>query len=141
LNEQTKTIDVIKNYYCIHPPHHLNHLDQKNWSPFVYNNTLLLVIYVNPLTVVEMKDSQNVNYLDTTVVSKSLFKEIPWSYGTLRGGTNAVYLHAYDMYLSIFHFSIFRYHFLSVYRSIAKVLPQESQLTVQISWVFLFWFL
>ena len=103
LNEKSGTIDIIKNYYCIHPPHHLNHLDQKNWSPFVYNNTLLLVIYVNPLTVVEMKDSQNVNYLDTNIVSKSLFKEIPWSYGTLRGGTNAVYLHAYDMYLSIFH--------------------------------------
>jgi len=105
INEEKKTIDIVKNNPCIHPPPHVNHrLDQKNWSPFIFNDTLLLIIYINPLTIIEMKESATSSeYLDSSVVSKSTFKELPWTYGSIRGGTNAIFLKNENIYVALFH--------------------------------------
>lgn len=104
INEKNKSIDILKNNPCIHPPPHVNHrLDQKNWSPFIYNDTILLILFINPLTVIEMRENESPEYLDSAVVSKSLFKEIPWSYGSIRGGTNAILLPNENIYLAFFH--------------------------------------
>ena len=106
INERNKSIDVVKNFVMIHPPSSINRrLDQKNWAPFIFNDTILLVIYVNPLTVIEMKEAESTLHLNSEIVSRSTFKEIPWSYGSLRGGTNAIFLSTEDMYIAFFHSS------------------------------------
>jgi hypothetical protein len=78
----------------------------KNWSPFLYNDTqLLLVYFVDPLTIVELHRGPP----GGNVATISKFSEMPkgstnikWDYGALRGGTGAKRI-GKDTYLAFFH--------------------------------------
>jgi hypothetical protein len=86
-------------------------------SPSAYLNEdhrdLFLVQQINPLVVYRVRYSSlrlpvpdlTRNYLKAELVSRSPHQHIVWPYGHLRGGSNAVYLAAEDVFLSLFHSS------------------------------------
>lgn len=81
--------------------------DHKNWSPFIYNNTVLYVMSINPLHIAStltIPDSDPLHpKMEAVSFSEDLEHHLHWDYGHLRGGTNVVRLH--DRYLSFFHSS------------------------------------
>ena len=81
---------------------------QKNWTPFLYNNTVHYVAHLNPLQVItaneEEKQQQGNKNVYMKTVSQSSHVNITWSSGHLRGGTPAHLINK-DEYLSIFHSS------------------------------------
>jgi hypothetical protein len=86
---------------------------EKNWAPFIYNSTQHFVYKVFPLTVVVGTNSPSHEYTDNEtmmpmkVISVDACARIPWTYGHLRGGSQAVKLPAStggkDEYLGFFH--------------------------------------
>jgi predicted GH43/DUF377 family glycosyl hydrolase len=72
---------------------------------------LHLIQYVNPLTINKVKysDLMDSSTIDSTginaeLVSQASFvKNLHWSYGHIRGGTNAIYLKKQNIFLSFFH--------------------------------------
>ena len=81
--------------------------DHKNWSPFIHNDTILYVMSINPFQIASTITIPEPDplYPKMEAVSVSMEPEhhLHWSYGHLRGGTNAVRLT--DRYLSFFHSS------------------------------------
>ncbi len=63
---------------------------QKNWSPFIYNNTIMLIQRINPLHVVSFYNTTPTDCFAKTVSKSETGVKINWSYGDLRGGTNAI---------------------------------------------------
>lgn len=73
---------------------------EKNWVPFVFNNTLLLGYQLDPHTIFRpLLDSSEC--CETVAIS---FPSVIWEWGQLRGGAPAVKIDE-DHYLSIFHSS------------------------------------
>ena len=78
-----------------------NH-NQKNWSPFPYNDSILMIQRVNPFHVVALGNLSDPNdELPSYTVSLAPKLPIKWQHGEMRGGTNALLIG--DFYLSLFH--------------------------------------
>ena len=76
---------------------------QKNWSPFLHNQTLHFIQRLNPFTVVSIDPHFENNTIPLAkVVSMANYIDLPWKLGVLRGGTNHVQISP-DEYLGIFH--------------------------------------
>eukprot|EP01038_Epipyxis_sp_PR26KG_P011749 gene11749-15721_t len=83
------------------------HSKQKNWVPFNYKNSVYYLVRINPMHVVNILDHTQVNDLNSDVIStlsisKTLARDIPWKFGELRGGSNAVLVNN-TYYLAFFH--------------------------------------
>lgn len=92
----------------IHPPdEHNSH--QKNWSPFIYNGTMLFIQRINPLHVVSLYNDTPYE-MHSRTFSRVSHATIHWDYGEIRGGTNAVLIKGNsvhpDVYFALFHSSI-----------------------------------
>lgn len=76
--------------------------DQKNWSPFLYNESKVLMIQsINPLKIVDFVAIDTPERGVANFFSSTPEAHIPYKFGHLRGGTNAVFLG--DKYLAFFH--------------------------------------
>jgi predicted GH43/DUF377 family glycosyl hydrolase len=104
VNRTTQNITVIRNYHTIHPTYDWRS-PQKNWSPFVFGQEVLLIQSVNPFQVVKTMASKDdpEHRMLAYKESASEAVEVHWPYGELRGGTNAVYLPQKNVYLAILH--------------------------------------
>lgn len=100
--------------FGLHPPID-SEIDEKNWTPFVYQDEILYVQYLNPFTVV-MPDMNNITVIENrTIIGTQFISEfqpvaLPWRYGEIRGGTNAIFISNYHeeqvgVYLLFFHSS------------------------------------
>jgi predicted GH43/DUF377 family glycosyl hydrolase len=93
---------------------------QKNWSPFIYNETILYVQRINPLTIVSTKEDAETSNTYAYDFSTTSHRNLNWKYGEIRGGTNALLVNK-DTYLSFFHSSInlpqnyFKTYFMGAY--------------------------
>jgi len=111
LNE-TRHIFVAKVFYKLTTDHD-RASSQKNWSPFLYNNTVMFIQSINPLRVMYAKIqdytvSDNVVNFDSihaTTFSVQPHVHVKWSYGHIRGGSNALPIDN-DRYLALFHSSL-----------------------------------
>jgi hypothetical protein len=75
---------------------------QKNWSPFLYNDTILMVQRINPFHVVGLGNvSEPSSEIHSYTISIAPKLPINWAYGEMRGGTNALLMG--DFYLALFH--------------------------------------
>eukprot|EP00600_Ochromonadales_sp_CCMP1393_P006007 CAMPEP_0174969968 /NCGR_PEP_ID=MMETSP0004_2-20121128/9083_1 /TAXON_ID=420556 /ORGANISM="Ochromonas sp., Strain CCMP1393" /LENGTH=444 /DNA_ID=CAMNT_0016219569 /DNA_START=140 /DNA_END=1474 /DNA_ORIENTATION=- len=106
INHTSGCPEVVNRRFTIHPqvdPHE----PQKNWSPFRYRNETLLIQNINPLIVVKLKSHSSDESVGMVAYKHSHAApvHIEWPYGTIRGGTNAVYLPMHDRYLAFFHTS------------------------------------
>lgn len=82
-----------------HPLYYDSKLWEKNWTPFVYQDTLLLYYSLNPSEVLE------VNWLTGECFPVCTSNtSIRWKFGPIRGGTPAVLVDG--EYLGFFHSSI-----------------------------------
>ncbi len=91
-----------KRFY-IENPEVLNNFDQenksrheKNWTPFVYEDQLMLIYSLQPHTILKPIAFENRCETQGSTVNKA-----PWKYGELRGGSQAFLVG--DEYLSFFH--------------------------------------
>lgn len=112
-SNSTKPLTVIQNAYPIFFNREAHNRPQKNWTPFVYNETVMLIQSVNPLRVVQVPSTalpnitlgeDNIGPLELDLYSEDVLRDLKWEYGHLRGGTNAVLLKK-DLYLAFFHSS------------------------------------
>lgn len=71
---------------------------EKNWTPFVFKDKLLLAYTINPHTIFSMTGKGRCSTMSETEA------KIEWNWGELRGGTPA--LKNNDEYLGFFHSSI-----------------------------------
>jgi predicted GH43/DUF377 family glycosyl hydrolase len=80
----------------IYPPGYDQQLWQKNWTPFVYNDTLYLSYSINPHLILlpNLKTGECYKSHETSFPST-------WIYGPLRGSSNAILMDG--EYLSFFH--------------------------------------
>jgi hypothetical protein len=104
LNRTSMRTEVGEFYSSIDPVLQWN-IRHKNWSPFLQHGTkdVLLVQSINPLFIVKPVFRPEINSLRAEVVSTGEEIKLFWPYGTLRGGTNAIYLEQQGVYLSFFH--------------------------------------
>jgi predicted GH43/DUF377 family glycosyl hydrolase len=90
--------------------------DQKNWSPFLLpdnSNDLYLIQRVNPLVVYKIRypspstfrreEKTRLETVGAELVSRGNEVPLNWTFGHLRGGTNAIYLPEEKVFLSFFH--------------------------------------
>eukprot|EP01041_Mallomonas_annulata_P000205 gene205-371_t len=76
--------------------HTLPKVDQKNWSPFFYQDTLLFVYSIEPHRVMRAyapsTESNKEEYfsLEARTVALTFFSKFRWGYGEMRGGTPAL---------------------------------------------------
>lgn len=80
----------------VHPLHYSTRLWEKNWSPFVYENTLYLSYFLNPHEV--LKADLDSGDCEPLHISQ---KTIAWDWGQLRGGTPGLLVDG--EYLAFFH--------------------------------------
>ena len=93
-------------------PEHAPYSEQKNWTPFTYNETLYFIYSINPHQILHL--FENASSVPTThphpyirtlsiaeLVATSHVSDLHWSYGELRGGTPASLIDG--VYLSFFH--------------------------------------
>lgn len=74
--------------------------DQKNWSPFLFNNELYLIYKIDPHIILKLeRNTGDVAVAYTNAISFSSF----WPLGELRGGTPAIYVAELNAYLTFFH--------------------------------------
>lgn len=78
-------------------PGEIDNKQEKNWTPFVYEDTLLLAYSLNPHLILlpSLDGSKKCEMLASTK------RNIAWNWGVLRGGTNA--LNIGGKYLGFFH--------------------------------------
>jgi predicted GH43/DUF377 family glycosyl hydrolase len=113
LNELT----VTENYIGVLPNEDA-YAPQKNWTPFMYNNTLHFVQHFVPFTIATIDTSQDpTSFMNndkwTAIFTKQVHVHegvhLPWHYGSLRGGTNTVLIDDIpgkpSFYLTLFHSS------------------------------------
>mmetsp|Transcript_8520 Transcript_8520/g.18720 ORF Transcript_8520/g.18720 Transcript_8520/m.18720 type:complete len:329 (-) Transcript_8520:205-1191(-) len=105
LNKSSGCLEVTRYYMTIHPLKESQGQNHKNWTPFRYRNETLLLQSINPMVVVKVKPISEVGNgeMQAHMESKSPLMHIDWAFGTLRGGTNAIFLPQYGVYLSFFH--------------------------------------
>ena len=77
-------------------------LPQKNWSPFVYGDTVLFIERINPLRVYQVNEKSD-GHGEAVLFSESPKFHLPFEhlYGKLRGGSPGVNIG--DRYLAFFH--------------------------------------
>ena len=83
--------------------------NEKNWVPFVYDDSIHFVVHSNPPKTYRMPAAANETELDVTVDFVSAASERvqwPWRYGGISGGTPAVYDAELGGYVTIFHSKI-----------------------------------
>jgi predicted GH43/DUF377 family glycosyl hydrolase len=103
INPASQKAEIASLHTNIHPTVESN-LRHKNWAPFLSRgNEVLLIQGVNPFLVVKPTLHPEDGSLYADVVSSGEARQIYWPYGTIRGGTNAVYLAEQDVYLAFFH--------------------------------------
>lgn len=106
VNKTTGNLEVLDYLFSIAvaSPH-----PHKNWMPFIYNTTkIYYVSFVNPLEIVEIGPRRariGDSDADALLISNAPHAEVDWDQGELRGGTNAIFLPRYGVYLAIFHSS------------------------------------
>ncbi len=75
---------------------------QKNWIPFIYNDSLLMIQSIQPLRVVKVYPQFGSNFnADAVTFSLSHAHDLHWPYGDIRGGTNPIRVG--NQFLAIFH--------------------------------------
>ena len=82
---------------------------EKNWVPFVHNDTIHFVVHSNPPETYRMPPATEAVKQDVTVEFVSVASERiqwPWQYGKISGGTPAVYDAELGRYVTIFHSKI-----------------------------------
>lgn len=85
------------------------HDSEKNWCPFIFNGTFLMIQSLNPLQILTVNESLAFEPGVNTSVAVQVFSTAPrlsldgWEWGDLRGGTNALYIPGYDVFLTFFH--------------------------------------
>jgi predicted GH43/DUF377 family glycosyl hydrolase len=89
-----QTPQIITDY-----PHQRIYRQEKNWTPFAYQDELLLIYTISPHIIYH--PIPGTSFATTFAENKMLF---PWQWGVLRGGTPA--LKVGDEYLSFYHSSI-----------------------------------
>eukprot|EP01039_Chlorochromonas_danica_P003132 gene3132-3430_t len=104
---QIKACTSVLSYNSPHP--------HKNWMPFIYpedgnkqRETIYYIVSINPMIVVKAKKQETIFQQDLqveTVSQQETSLNLNWHYGELRGGTNALYLSQYGVYLAFFHSS------------------------------------
>lgn len=77
-------------------------IKHKNWTPFIFNSSLYLLQTLNPLHVVTLEISPEGNSYLAKTVSITHSSSLQWSYGEMRGGSNAVHI-GNNEYLAFFH--------------------------------------
>lgn len=112
LNPSNHTLVRIKactNVLSYNSPH-----PHKNWMPFIYREddkrreTIYYIVSINPMVVVKTKKQETTFQQELqveTVSQQETSLNLNWHYGDLRGGTNALYLSQYGVYLAFFHSS------------------------------------
>jgi len=80
----------------VYPPGYNQQFWQKNWTPFVYNNTLYLSYSMNPHLVL----SPNLKTGQCDAHHHTMFSSV-WPYGQMRGSSEAILVDG--EYLSFFH--------------------------------------
>jgi len=105
VNETSGLLQADKEYR-LNPLQHRAHMDHKNWSPFLYNESVLFVESIEPLIVLKTHiEEESVNgalgQVGTTLVSDTR-SVIHWPYGALRGGSPAKLI-GKGRYLTFFH--------------------------------------
>lgn len=101
VNRTTNSVQVVKYFFTIHPTMDWKS-PQKNWTPFVYRNEVLLIQSINPFVVVKTAPN-DAGHLVSYHESTSPAEDIHWTYGELRGGTNAIFLKEINAYFAFFH--------------------------------------
>ena len=80
---------------------------EKNWMPFVYNDSIHFFYSINPLVVLRvLADPLGANSsadIRTEFVSLGGGAHVRWRYGAMRGGTPALYDAALGGYVAFFH--------------------------------------
>ena len=80
---------------------------EKNWMPFIYNDSIHFIHSMNPLVVLrvleDLPGAPASADIRTKLVSISGGARIRWRYGQMRGGTPAVYDAALGAYVALFH--------------------------------------
>lgn len=71
---------------------------EKNWSPFEYNDKLLMVYTINPLVVIDWNLTKDV----CTKISETKFDQSFWKHGNFLGGSTPL-LKRGDEYVGFFH--------------------------------------
>ena len=82
--------------------------DQKNWSPFEYNNKLHFIGLIWPHRIIAVDIDPKHTWVGSgKIVANSNMDSstFSWSYGQLRGGTPAIRIQE-DLFLTFFHSSI-----------------------------------
>ena len=82
---------------------------QKNWTPFLYNDSDIYFVYsVYPLSVIKLKNDYDIvspageiTELETVSIERCDGIEQPWEYGHLRGGSSAKLVNG--EYMAFFH--------------------------------------
>ena len=87
------------------------HLTHKNWSPFLYNGSVMFIQSINPFHVVSLRREVALNSAPTTpgvayadtVSLEPKHPKMTWNYGHFHGGTPALYREECDCFLSFMH--------------------------------------
>ncbi len=87
----------VKNPQCLHPFEGCSKRWEKNWAPFIYNDTILFAYSLSPHRIVQPLVTGECVTVHNTESS------IHWALGELRGGTPAML--DGDEYLAFFHTS------------------------------------
>jgi hypothetical protein len=109
---------VVTEVYIAVEPNEDNYAPQKNWTPFMYEDTIHFIQHFSPFTVSVVDRSVPVHIwsnndqwfgLNSKQIHVHKDVRIPWHYGELRGGTNCVLIDDVPghkpFYLTFFHTS------------------------------------
>ena len=81
--------------------------DERNWVPFIYNDTVHFIYSLNPPVVLRVSSDRSdaeVNAdIHTEFVSDGGNAAVRWRYGVMRGGTPAIYDADVGGYVALFH--------------------------------------
>ena len=78
---------------------------EKNWVPFVHEDSIHIVYYLNPPVVLRLPDHELAGAGNDVRAELAAAGMLPvrWRYGEMRGGTPAVYDAALGGYIAFFH--------------------------------------
>jgi hypothetical protein len=103
VNAESQKAQIVTLHSSIHPTVDFS-MRHKNWAPFrSQDGAVLMVQNINPLVVVKPVVRPEDGAMQAELVSSASALELHWTYGVLRGGTNAVYLQDRGVYLAFFH--------------------------------------
>ena len=80
---------------------------EKNWVPFIYDDTIHFLVYSNPPVTFRMPAAGNDTGEAVTVeFVSSVSDKVHWRYGSISGGTPGVYDADLGGYVTVFHSKI-----------------------------------